>query len=119
MALSLLLLRVEWGEIIREIARLGKLPAPHGVKKVPVVLGGADLVDQEFRRFEVVHRVEEFPQHPHFLQDLLLDQELFAAGGRAVARGPPLNGVPSQSSPRTEFPCAPSFFTSLYPSARA
>src|SRR6266702_4257196 len=84
MALSLLLLRVEWGEIIREITRPGKLPAPHGVKKVPVVLGGADLVEQKFRRFEVVHRVEELPQHPHFLQDLLLDQELFAAGAGAV-----------------------------------
>src|SRR2546425_6448182 len=87
MALSLLLLRVEWGEIIREIARLGKLPAPHGAKKVPVVLGGADLVDQEFRRFEVVHRGEEFPQHPHFLQDLLLDHELFPARAPRTCSG--------------------------------
>src|SRR5207247_5294338 len=56
----------------------------HRVEEVPVVLGRADLVDQKLRRLEVVHGVEELPQHPHLLQDLLLDQELFAAGAGAV-----------------------------------
>src|SRR5207247_7019821 len=56
----------------------------HRIEEVSVVLGRADLVDQKLRSLEVVHGVEELPQHPHLLQDLLLDEELFAAGAGAV-----------------------------------
>jgi len=38
----------------------------HGIEEVGVVLGGFDLVQQEFRRFQFVHRVEQLAQHPYF-----------------------------------------------------
>src|SRR2546425_4836078 len=55
----------------------------HRVEEVRVVLGCADLVNQKLRRLEVVHGVEKLSQHPHLLQDLFFDQQLFAAGARA------------------------------------
>src|SRR2546422_10543344 len=56
----------------------------HRVEEVRVVLGCADLVNQKLRRLEVVHGVEKLSQHPHLLQDLFFDQQLFAAGAGAV-----------------------------------
>src|SRR5258708_7641631 len=44
------------------------LATPHRIKELGVVLGLLDLVDQEFGRLEVVHRVEKLAQHPDLLQ---------------------------------------------------
>src|SRR2546425_4264462 len=65
----------------------------HRVEEVRVVLGCADLVNQKLRRLEVVHGVEKLSQHPHLLQDLFFDQQLFAAGARAVDCGRPEKGL--------------------------
>ena len=43
-----------------------------------------DLVEQEFHRLELVHRVEQLPQHPDLLQDVGLEQQLLAARAGAV-----------------------------------
>src|SRR3972149_8741029 len=58
--------------------------AAHRVEELGVGLGGAHFVDQEFGRLELVHRKEELPEHPDLLQDVLLDQQLFAARAGAV-----------------------------------
>src|SRR5712671_7302854 len=58
--------------------------APHRFEELGVGLGGAQLVDQELRRLELVHREEQLPQHPHLLQDRLVDQQLLAARAGAV-----------------------------------
>ena len=54
--------------------RFGNLAATHRIKKLGIALGGLDLVEQEFHGGEVVHRVTELAQHPHFLQDVGLEQ---------------------------------------------
>ena len=53
--------------------------ATHRVEELAIVLGRLDLVEQEFHRFEIVHVVEQFAQHPHLLQDVGLEQQFFAA----------------------------------------
>src|ERR1035437_8928817 len=53
--------------------------AAHGVEELGVVLGRLDLAQQEFHRFQFVHRVEQFAQYPNFLQHIGLDQQLFLA----------------------------------------
>ena len=42
----------------------------HGVEKLRIVFGGLDFVEQEFHRFQLVHRVEQFAQQPDPLQDI-------------------------------------------------
>src|SRR5258706_10697144 len=61
----------------------------HRVEEFRVLLGGFQLVDQEFGRLELVHRVEQLAQDPDLLQERRLDQELLAAGGGGghVGRG--------------------------------
>src|SRR5258706_6603036 len=56
----------------------------HGLEEFGVLLGGLDLVDEEFGRFELVHRVEQLAQHPDLLQQLLRDQQFLAPGAGAV-----------------------------------
>src|ERR1044071_2582452 len=56
----------------------------HGVEELRVGLGRAQLVDEEFGRLELVHREEEFPQHPDLLQHRLVDEQLLAPGAGAV-----------------------------------
>src|SRR6185437_13453186 len=46
----------------------------HRVEEVGVALRRLDLVEQEFHRLELVHRIEELAQDPHLLQDLGLQQ---------------------------------------------
>src|SRR4051812_18904787 len=60
------------------------LTAAHGVEKLGVRLGGLQLVDQEFGRFELVHGKEELSQHPDLLQDRRFDQQFLAPCARPV-----------------------------------
>src|SRR5664279_4048841 len=61
-----------------EVALESKTSTPaHRVEEIRVVLGLLDLVQQEFHRLELVHRIEELAQHPHLLQDLRLQQQFF------------------------------------------
>src|SRR5262249_19887706 len=65
--------------------RAGTPSAPaHRIEEVAVRLGRLDLVDEELGGLEVVHGVEELPEHPHLLQDRLLDQQLLAPRAGAV-----------------------------------
>src|SRR5262245_7025727 len=61
-----------------------RLSAAHRIEKIRVILGCSYLIQQEFRRFQFVHRVEELAQHPDLLQDVLLDEQLLAACTRLV-----------------------------------
>src|SRR5262245_51683019 len=63
---------------------VSRLSAPHRIEKIRIVFGRADLVEQEFRRFQFVHRVEQLAQHPDLLQHVLLDEQLLAARARLV-----------------------------------
>src|SRR5258706_9563299 len=56
----------------------------HGLEEFGVLLGGLDLVDEEFGRFQLVHRVEQLAQHPDLLQQFLGDQQLLAPRAGAV-----------------------------------
>ena len=58
--------------------------AAHQIEKVGIGFGGFEFVDQKLHRFDVVHRVQEFAQQPHFLQLLVGNQQFFAAGAGAV-----------------------------------
>src|SRR3569832_1885346 len=58
--------------------------APHRIEELVVVIRRTDLVEQEFHRLHVVHRVQQLPEHPHLLQDVMRHQELLAAGAGAV-----------------------------------
>src|SRR5688500_3799621 len=60
------------------------LPSAHGVEELGVLLGGAQLVDQELGGLELVHREEQLPQHPDLLQRRRLDQQLLAPRAGAV-----------------------------------
>src|SRR5262245_27294013 len=55
------------------------LSAPHRVEELGVGLGGPQLVDEEFCRFQLVHREEQLPQHPDLLQHRGVDEQLLAA----------------------------------------
>src|SRR5947208_389944 len=57
---------------------------PHRVEELGVGLGGLELVDEEFRRLQLVHREQQLSEHPHLLQDRLLDQQFLAPGARPV-----------------------------------
>src|SRR5215469_15374383 len=56
----------------------------HAVEELVVVLGGAQLVEQEFGRLELVHAEQQLPQDPHLGQDVRPDQQLLAASAGAV-----------------------------------
>src|SRR5437868_3635735 len=64
--------------------RTPSLASPHAVEEVRVALRPFDLVEQKFHRLELVHRVEQFAQYPHFLQDIRLQQQLLAPRAGAV-----------------------------------
>src|SRR3970040_1847811 len=50
-----------------------------GVRYPRVFLRPPHLVEQEFGRFELVHRIKQLPQHPDLGQHVLGDEELLAA----------------------------------------
>src|SRR3990170_3203283 len=56
--------------------------AAHRVEELRVRLGGLELVDQELGGFQLVHGVQELPQHPHLLQDRVGGAEGPAGAGR-------------------------------------
>src|SRR5471030_3005612 len=56
----------------------------HHVEEVQVRLAGLHLVEHELHRLDLVHRVEQLAQDPRLLQDLRLQQHLFAAGAAAI-----------------------------------
>src|SRR5262245_34699289 len=62
----------------------GFTSALHGLEKVGVGLGVAHLVDQELRRGQLVHWVQQLAQNPDLLQLVRLRDELLAARARAV-----------------------------------
>ena len=83
--------RAEWNTAImmsnQQLTQRASIAADHAahrVEELVVRFGRADLVEQELHRLEVVHRVEEFAQHPDLLQDFGLDQQFLAAGAGAV-----------------------------------
>ncbi len=51
----------------------------HLIEKIGVVFRRFDFVLQEFHRFHVVHRMQEFAQQPHALQLVVWYQQFFAA----------------------------------------
>src|SRR6202042_2153239 len=57
----------------------------HRVEELGVVLGVAQLVEQEVHRIHRAHRVEDTAQHVHFLELIGRHQKLFLA--RAGAGG--------------------------------
>src|SRR5258706_4176128 len=84
MASSLLFACGRRGEIMSEFTCLDKCwlsrsASAHGVEKVAVVLGDANLVDQELGGLEIVHRVQQLAQYPHLLKYLRLDEQFLAA----------------------------------------
>src|SRR5487761_2655173 len=60
------------------------LAPAHAVEEIGVALRRLDLVEQEFHRLELVHRIEEFAQDPDLLEDVRLQQQLLAPGAGAV-----------------------------------
>src|SRR5918992_582262 len=60
----------------------------HGVEELGVVLGVAELVEQEVDRVHGTHRIEDPAQHIHLLQKLRIGDQLFLAraGSRDVDR---------------------------------
>src|SRR5437762_8445578 len=55
----------------------------HRIEEFRVVLGVAELVEQEVDRIHGAHRIEDPAQHVHFLEQLRIGDELFLAGTRA------------------------------------
>src|ERR1700710_1939162 len=55
----------------------------HRIEEFRVVLGVAELVEQEVDRVHGPHRIEYPAQHVHFLQELRIGDQLFLAGARA------------------------------------
>src|SRR6185437_16503862 len=79
------------------IADAAASAAAHAFEELAVALGRLDLVEQEFHRLELVHRVEELAQDPDLLKDVGLQQQLLAARARAIhvdRRVDPLLGHP-------------------------
>src|SRR5258706_14877898 len=68
----------------RAIYPIPPLAATHGVKEVGVVLCTTELIDEKFGRFQFVHGIKQFAQHPYLLQDFLLDQQFLSARAGAV-----------------------------------
>ena len=58
--------------------------ALHRSEELVVGLGVLHLVEQEFDRSELVHRMQQLAQDPDLLQLVRLDQQLFAARAGAV-----------------------------------
>ena len=56
----------------------------HHFEKLVVVFGLTNLVHEEFHRLNFVHVVKDSAQQPDFLQQIGLDEQLFAACRRAV-----------------------------------
>src|SRR6266513_961783 len=63
-------------QIIKENPRFSS--PPHRVEELGVGLGGFELVDEELCGLQLVHREQQLSQHPHLLQDRLLDQQFLA-----------------------------------------
>ena len=72
--------------------RLHKAPFPkpwpdgsgiHRIEELRVVLGVAELVEQEVDRIHGAHRIEDPAQHVHFLEQLRIGDEFFLAGAGA------------------------------------
>jgi len=55
----------------------------HGIEEFRVVLGVAELVEQEVDRIHGAHRIEDPAQHVHLLQELRIGDQLFLAGAGA------------------------------------
>ena len=52
----------------------------HCCKEIVVVLGLLEFIKQEFHGIDRAHLHEDAPQHPHFGQRILIDQQLFLTG---------------------------------------
>src|SRR5882672_2193600 len=61
----------------------------HRLEELRVVLGVAQLVEQEVDRVHRAHRIEDPAQHVHLLEELRIGDQLFlaGAGARDVDRG--------------------------------
>jgi len=55
----------------------------HRLEEFRVVLGVAQLVEQEVDRIHRAHRIEDPAQHVHLLEELLIGDQLFLAGAGA------------------------------------
>src|SRR3546814_14882524 len=58
--------------------------ALHRSEELVVGLRALHLVEQEFHRCDLVHRVQQLAQDPDLLQQLRLDQQVLAAGAGLV-----------------------------------
>src|SRR3954470_6140303 len=70
--------------VVKMSAKLNIAPgAPllvHRSEEVLVRLGVLHLVEQELHRVDRAHLHQDPAQHPHFGEDVLIDQQLFLAG---------------------------------------
>src|ERR1700712_5035262 len=72
-------------QIAFDYSAAGNSTAPtHHVEEVMVVLGGLHLLENELHRLDLVHRIEKLAQNPGLLQDLRLQQQLFATRAALV-----------------------------------
>src|SRR5512139_1734260 len=60
------------------------LSPAHRIEEVSVILGRLDFVEQKLHRLQIVHWVEQFAQHPDFLQHALLDEQFLAPCAGAI-----------------------------------
>ena len=79
------------------------LRALHHIEEVIIRLGHCQLIDEEFHRINLTHRMDNFAQDPHFLQLFLSGKQLFFTGtgtvvvdSREDGYRPPRRYVPHQ-----------------------